>query len=73
MAYKLNSLTVQARQGGFIVYVTLDNANVDANPNDNKEETYVVPTYAKLMKALKDEFQDFKPERKPRVKMSGVA
>jgi hypothetical protein len=73
MAYKVSNITIRARNGGFIVGVDLENANIDANLNDNKYDEYVVPTYAKLMKALKEELKDFAPVRKPRVKMSGVA
>jgi hypothetical protein len=64
---------VEPRQGGFLCKVTLENANRDANEMDDKYEEYIVSNYVKLMKAIKSEFQDFKPERKPRIKMSGVA
>jgi hypothetical protein len=72
MAYKLVRFVVEPKQGGFLCAVTLDNDNRDANPNDDKFEEYVVPNYAKLIKAFKSEFQDFKPERKPRVKKEVV-
>ena len=72
MPYKMTSLCIKARNGGFIVGVELENANVDGNPNDNKYDEYVVSTYAKLLKALKEELNEFKPERKPRVKKEVV-
>jgi hypothetical protein len=68
MAYKLSSLYIKARNGGFIVGAELESDNVDANPNDNKYDEYVVSSYAKLMKAIKDELKDYKPVRKPRAK-----
>lgn len=68
MAYKLVKFTVEPRQGGFLCKITLENANRDANEGDDKYEEYIVTNYAKLMKAFKAEFQDFKPVRKPRVK-----
>ena len=54
MAYKVSNINIRARNGGFIVGVDLENANVDGNAFDNKFDEYVVPSYAKLMKALKD-------------------
>jgi hypothetical protein len=65
---KLNSINVSVRNGGFIVRVHLEDSNIDANPADDTFDEYVVTTYAKLMKALKAELEDFRPKRKPRVK-----
>lgn len=68
MAYKLRDFAVQVRNGGFIVNVTLENGNIDANQADDKYDQYIVTSYAKLLKAFKDEFKDFQPARKPRAK-----
>jgi hypothetical protein len=65
---KLNNMNIAVRNGGFIVHVTLEDGNIDGNPMDNTVDEYVVGTYAKLMKAIKAEFADLVPERKPRAK-----
>ena len=59
MSNNLMGLNVTVSKGGFIVDVYLS----DAAPDQ-----YVVTSYAKLLKAIKDEFRDFKPVRKPRAK-----
>ena len=66
MSYKLANLEVTPRAGGFLVRVVLERRNVDANPLDDKVDEYIVSTYAKLIKALKSEFAEFKPVPKPR-------
>lgn len=70
--YKLSEMHIDAVSGGFIVDLVFEKDNKDGNPVDNQYEKHVIPTYAKLMKFLRTELADFKPERKPRVKMSGV-
>lgn len=68
MAYKVTDFEVSVRNGGFIVRVSLENNNVDANPLDNKIDEYIVPTYGRLLRAFKEEFKDYKPARKTRAK-----
>lgn len=66
MAYKVRDFGVQVRNGGFIVNVTLEDG--DSNQFEDKFDQYIVTSYAKLLKAFKDEFKDFQPARKPRAK-----
>lgn len=65
---KLTDLSISARNGGFIVRAVLEEKNQDGNPGDNTVDEYVVASYAKLMKAIKSELEDFRPVRKPREK-----
>lgn len=63
MARKLTCFSVLPREGGFILNATLENPD---NANDTIMDEYVVPSYARLLKAFKDEFKDYRPRRKPR-------
>lgn len=56
---KLLSLHVTPKEGGFLVRAVLDN-------KEFVEDEYIVSTYAKLLKAVKQELVEFKPVRKPK-------
>lgn len=58
---KLMNFTVVPKQGGFVVEVTLEDANGHMTNDD-----YLVTSYAKLLKAFKEEFKSYKPVRKPK-------
>ena len=67
MADKLRELVVLPRGGGFIIRAEVKQTLDDGNEVDVSDE-YVVSSYGKLFKALKSEFEGFKPARKPRAK-----
>jgi hypothetical protein len=46
-------------QGGFMVRAVLNGA-----PDQYAEDTYLVQSYAQVLKAVKAELQEFKPVRK---------
>lgn len=58
---KLISFEVEPKQGGFVVMVRFD----DVNGHRNVDE-YLVTSYAKLLKAFKEEFKSYKPVHKPK-------
>lgn len=62
---KVNSLSVTPMEGGFIVNVSVFQPGMG-----QIDDTYIVNTYAKLLKAIKNEFRDYKPVRKTKEKVN---